>query len=163
MRRWLCGWTTRGGAAKTITLNPLKPISRAPLAVAPDVLASAVCWVLAFWLRLNLEIPEEFLPPLAAAVTASVPLHALIFWSLGLYRGSWRYASLPDLKRIALACLIGALAVPALLAFFRADINVPRSTFILAPLLLAPTMPPSPTPYPPSHELSPSVTIHLTP
>src|SRR5712664_442181 len=140
MRRWLCGWTTRGGAAKTITLNPLKPNYRAALAFAHDVLASAVCWVLAFWLRLNLEIPEEFLPPLAAAVTASVPLHALIFWSLGLYRGSWRYASLPDLKRIALACLIGALAVPALLAFFRADINVPRSTFILAPLLLAAIM-----------------------
>src|SRR6267142_1955127 len=140
MRRWRCGWTTRGAAAKTITLNPLKPNYRAALAFAHDVLASGACWVLAFWLRLNLEIPEEFLPALAAAVTASVPLHALIFWSLGLYRGSWRYASLPDLKRIALACLIGALAVPALLAFFRADINVPRSTFILAPLLLAAIM-----------------------
>ena len=96
--------------------------------------------MLAFWLRFNLETPEEFLPALAAAVAAAVPLHALIFWSLGLYRGSWRYASLSDLKRIALACLIGALAVPALLAFFRADVNVPRSTFILAPFLLAAIM-----------------------
>src|SRR5439155_835308 len=74
------------------------------------------------------------------AVTAAVPLHALIFWLLGLYQGSWRYASLPDLKRIAFACLIGALAVPALLAFFRAGSGVPRSTFILAPLLLAAIM-----------------------
>jgi len=121
-------------------LNPLKPNYRAALAFAHDVLASAACWALAFWLRLNLEIPEEFVPALSTAVTASVPLHALIFWSLGLYRGSWRYASLPDLKRIAFACLIGALAVPALLAFFRADINVPRSTFVLAPLLLAAIM-----------------------
>ena len=96
--------------------------------------------MLAFWLRFNLETPEEFLPALAAAVTAAVPLHALIFWSLGLYRGSWRYASLPDLKRIAFACLIGAVAVPALLAFFRADVNVPRSTFVLAPFLLAAIM-----------------------
>ncbi|HKB61648.1 MAG TPA: nucleoside-diphosphate sugar epimerase/dehydratase [Burkholderiales bacterium] len=162
MRRWLCGWTTRGGAAKTITLNPLKPNYRAALAFAHDVLASAVCWVLAFWLRLNLEIPEEFLPPLAAAVTASVPLHALIFWSLGLYRGSWRYASLPDLKRIALACLIGALAVPALLAFFRADINVPRSTFILAPLLLAAIMSGSRIAYRAWKERSLYGNIHLT-
>ncbi len=126
------------------------------------MLASAVCWVLAFWLRLNLEIPEEFLPPLAAAVTASVPLHALIFWSLGLYRGSWRYASLPDLKRIALACLIGALAVPALLAFFRADINVPRSTFILAPLLLAAIMSGSRIAYRAWKERSLYGNIHLT-
>src|SRR6266851_1017835 len=162
MRRWLCGWTTRGGAAKTITLNPLKPNYRAALAFAHDVLASAVCWVLAFWLRLNLEIPEEFLPPLATAVTASAPLHALIFWSLGLYRGSWRYASLPDLKRIALACLIGALAVPALLAFFRADIGVPRSTFILAPFLLAAIMSGSRIAYRAWKERSLYGNIHLT-
>ena len=128
------------GPAKTVTLNLLKSNYRAALAFAHDVLASAACWVLAFWLRLNLEIPEEFVPALATAVTAAVPLHALIFWSLGLYRGSWRYASLPDLKRIAFACLIGALAVPALLAFFRADVSVPRSTFVLAPLLLAAIM-----------------------
>src|SRR5882672_10204829 len=162
MRRWRCGWTTRGGVAKTITLNPLKPNYRAALAFAHDVLASAVCWVLAFWLRLNLEIPKEFFPPLATAVTASVPLHALIFWSLGLYRGSWRYASLPDLKRIALACLIGALAVPALLAFFRADINVPRSTFILAPLLLAAIMSGSRIAYRAWKERSLYGNIHLT-
>ena len=128
------------GPAKTGTLNLLKSNYRAALAFAHDVLASAACWVFAFWLRLNLEIPEEFVPALATAVTAAVPLHALIFWSLGLYRGSWRYASLPDLKRIAFACLIGALAVPALLAFFRADVSVPRSTFVLAPLLLAAIM-----------------------
>ena len=52
-------------AAKPIKLNPLKPNYRAALAFAHDVLASAACWVLAFWLRLNLEIPEVFLPALA--------------------------------------------------------------------------------------------------
>ena len=121
-------------------MNPLKPNHRAALAFAHDVSASAVCWALAFWLRFNLEIPEGFLPALGAAVAAAVPMHAVIFWSLGLYRGSWRYASLPDLKRIAFACLLGALAVPAVLAFLRAGTNVPRSTFILSPLLLATIM-----------------------
>jgi FlaA1/EpsC-like NDP-sugar epimerase len=121
-------------------LEPLKFNYRAALAFAHDVAASALSWVLAFWLRLNLEMPEEFQPALAVAVTASVPLHALIFWSFGLYRGSWRYASLPDLRRIALACLIGALSVPAVLAFLRLGASVPRSTFILSPLLLAAIM-----------------------
>src|SRR5260370_27742145 len=73
-------------------------------------------------------------------MVAPDPWSDYIAWSSGLYRGRWRDASLPDLKRIALACLIGALAVPALLAFFRADVNVPRSTFILAPFLLAAIM-----------------------
>src|SRR2546428_13758306 len=143
-------------------MNGLKPNYRAVLAFAHDVLASAVCWVLAFWLRLNLEIPEEFLPALAAAVTAAVPLHALIFWLLGLYQGSWRYARLPDLKRIAFARLIGALAVPALLAFFRADVNVPRSTFILAPFLLAAIMAGRPIAYLPREERALYGHIYLT-
>lgn len=113
---------------------------RAALALIHDVVASASCWVAAFWLRLNLEIPAEFVPALATAVTTSIPVHALIFWSLGLYRGSWRYASLPDVKRIVFACILGALAVPAALAFLRAGIGIPRSTFILSPLLLAAIM-----------------------
>src|SRR5256885_11966284 len=141
MQRWRCGSTARTGAARANPLNRLKPGYRSALACAHDVLASAACWVLAFWLRFNLEFPpDEFLPALAAAVTAAVPLHALIFWSLGLYRGSWRYASLPDVRRIALACLIGALSVPAVLAFLRLGASVPRSTFILSPLLLAAIM-----------------------
>ena len=143
-------------------MNGLKPHYRAALAFAHDVIASAVCWVLAFWLRLNLEIPDEFLPALAAAVTATVPLHALIFWLLGLYQGSWRYASLPDLKRIAFACLIGALAVPALLAFVRAGAGVPRSTFILAPLLLAAIMSGSRIAYRAWKERSLYGQVHLT-
>ncbi len=38
----------------------------------------------------------------------------LAFWVLGLYRGLWRYASLPDLQRILVAVAVAALAVPAL-------------------------------------------------
>jgi FlaA1/EpsC-like NDP-sugar epimerase len=121
-------------------LKQLKPQYRATLAFSHDVLASAACWLLAFWLRFNLDIPPDFFPALATATAASVPVYGLIFWFLGLYRGSWRYASMPDLKRIAIACLLGALAVPALLALFRAGTSVPRSTFILAPLLLGAIM-----------------------
>jgi len=143
-------------------LKQLKPRYRAALAFSHDVLASAACWLLAFWLRFNLDIPEGFLPALAAATAAAVSLHALIFWSLGLYRGSWRYASLPDLKRIAIACLIGALAVPALLVLLRAGANVPRSTYLLAPLLLAAIMSGSRIAYRALRERALYGHIHLT-
>jgi len=58
--------------------------------------------------------------------------------------------------------MVGALAVPALLAFFRADINVPRSTFILAPLLLAAIMSGSRIAYRAWKERSLYGNIHLT-
>jgi FlaA1/EpsC-like NDP-sugar epimerase len=63
-------------------------------------------------------------------------IHAAAFWALGLYRGLWRFASLPDLRRILVAVGIAALATPALLAFARLGFSVPRSVFLLSPLLL---------------------------
>ena len=56
-------------------------------------------------------------------------------WTFGLYRGIWRYASIPDLKRILFAVGISALAVPA--AILMLQLPVPRSVFLLAPILLA--------------------------
>jgi FlaA1/EpsC-like NDP-sugar epimerase len=60
----------------------------------------------------------------------------VVFLLLGLYRGLWRYASLPDLQRILVAVFIGALAVPAVLSFFRLGFPIPRSAYLLTPILL---------------------------
>ena len=109
---------------------------RALFAFLHDVVASALAWGLAFWLRFNLDVPPEFHPSMWNAVVLTMPLHAILFWTFGLYRGIWRYASLPDLKRILIACLIGALALPTLLVLLRGAENVPRSGYLLAPILL---------------------------
>jgi FlaA1/EpsC-like NDP-sugar epimerase len=52
----------------------------------------------------------------------------------------WRYASLPDLQRILLAAAVGALAVPAVFAVLGFLAGVPRSVFLIAPLLLVTVM-----------------------
>ncbi|MEW5890545.1 MAG: nucleoside-diphosphate sugar epimerase/dehydratase [Pseudomonadota bacterium] len=109
---------------------------RKALAFTHDVTASAVAWVLAFWLRLNLEIPREFVSSVVQGILWLLPLHALLFWRFGLYRGIWRYASLPDLHRILLAVGAAAVAGPALLFLLRFDQAIPRAVFILHPLLL---------------------------
>ncbi|HAN57250.1 MAG TPA: polysaccharide biosynthesis protein, partial [Betaproteobacteria bacterium] len=54
----------------------------------------------------------------------------------GLYRGLWRFASLPDLKRILLSVGLAALIVPLLLFLVLRLVNVPRSVPILHPLFL---------------------------
>ena len=57
-------------------------------------------------------------------------MYAALFWAFGLYRGMWRFASLPDLQRILLAVGIGALAVPALCSsLMRLGESVPRSAY----------------------------------
>jgi FlaA1/EpsC-like NDP-sugar epimerase len=105
-------------------------------AFSHDVIAALLAWVVAFWLRFNLEIPPEFAHVMWTRLPWVLTVYAAVFWGFGLYRGLWRFASLPDLQRILAAVGIGALAVPALLAFLRTGESVPRSVYLLAPLLL---------------------------
>jgi FlaA1/EpsC-like NDP-sugar epimerase len=113
---------------------------RALLAFAHDIVVSAVAWLAAFWLRFNLEVPLEFAHTAVATLPGVLAVNALVFWRLGLYRGLWRYASLPDLQRILIAVGIVSLANPALILLAAPHLVVPRSVFLIAPLLLAGAM-----------------------
>src|SRR5579871_1355554 len=109
---------------------------RGLLVLCHDALAAALAWMLAFWLRFNLDVPPEY----SALMTHEAPWVAaicgVIFWRLGLYRGLWRFASLPDFQRIAASVAIAALAVPAVLSFLELVLPVPRSVYLLTPVLL---------------------------
>jgi len=114
--------------------------SRRLLVLLHDVAATAVAWILAFWLRFNLDIPAEFAHSLFASLPWAVALYTAAFLGSGLYRGLWRFASLPDLRRILFAVGTGALAVPAAFALVRASFVVPRTVYLLTPVLLAAIM-----------------------
>ena len=104
--------------------------------VLHDLTAAMLAWMAAYWLRLNLHLPPEYLHAALTTMIWVVPLQALVFWGFGLYRGLWRFASLPDLKRIMLAVGLGALLIPLVLVLFRFNVVVPRSVLLLDPMLL---------------------------
>jgi len=101
-----------------------------------DILAATLAWLAAYWLRFNLAVPPEYMAAALSTLAWVVPLQAVVFWRFGLYRGIWRFASLPDLKRIVLAVWLAALLIPLMLVLFRVTAVVPRSVLILDPLLL---------------------------
>jgi FlaA1/EpsC-like NDP-sugar epimerase len=107
---------------------------RTALASLHDVIAAAIAWIIAFALRFNLEVPPLYQSIMQESLLWVVPVQAAIFWIFGLYRGLWRYASVPDLKRIVLAVIVSALALPAMFLMLR--LPVPRSVLIFDPLLL---------------------------
>src|SRR5512139_255437 len=113
---------------------------RTAIIILYDILVSAFAWLAAYWLRFNLAVPAEFQAAALSTLAWVVPLQAVVFWRFGLYRGIWRFASLPDLKRIVLAVGIAALLVPVMLILFRVTAVVPRSVLILDPLLLVTAM-----------------------
>jgi FlaA1/EpsC-like NDP-sugar epimerase len=116
-------------------------VARALLAFLHDVAAVGLAWLGAYWLRFNLEVPPAaFLQTAVVALPGVIAVHAVVFWLMGLYRGLWRYASLPDLQRILVAAGIAALATPTLFTLLAFPAVIPRSVYLICPLLLVGAM-----------------------
>ena len=112
-------------------LNP-----RSLAAFVHDVVAAALAWCGAYWLRFNLEVPPyPFLDSMQQTLAWVVPVQTLLFLAFALYRGIWRYASVPDLRRIVMVAVMSAMAVSMIILIFRIP-NVPRSVVLMDPLLL---------------------------
>ena len=109
---------------------------RTVIAFVHDIAAAIAAWTLAYLFRFNFEIPAVYLASLKEILPWVVPIHAAAFLWFGLYRGLWHYASLPDLKRILLAVLTSAAAVPLALFMLQILAGTPRTVLLLAPILL---------------------------
>ena len=116
---------------------PLIPKSpRALLAFLHDVGMAAVSFGLALYLRLGdgiLDYEPRLTILYGAAFTA---IAAVVFRATGLYRGIWRYASLPDLFNIARAVTLTVLIfLPVMFLLTRLQV-FPRSMLVIDWLVL---------------------------
>ncbi|MEW8218827.1 MAG: nucleoside-diphosphate sugar epimerase/dehydratase [Candidatus Thiodiazotropha taylori] len=107
------------------------------VALAHDVLMVPIAWFLAFWFRYNLEVvPVSFYQDALQALLYILPVQLAAFLLFGLYRGIWRFASLPDILRILKAVLVGTVVGVALLFVFTRAGGVPRSVPVIHAILL---------------------------
>jgi FlaA1/EpsC-like NDP-sugar epimerase len=106
------------------------------IAFIHDFVAVAVAWWFAYLFRFNFEIPSFSRELLLEILPWIVLIQASFFLWLGLYRGLWRYASLPDLKRIFVAVIMGTITGLPVLWLLGLLANIPGSVILLAPLLL---------------------------
>ncbi|KGQ19005.1 Sugar epimerase [Lysobacter dokdonensis DS-58] len=60
----------------------------------------------------------------------------LVLWRVGLYRGLWRFASVPDLFNLAKAALLGVIAITIGLFLYNRLDTVPRTVLVLYPFAL---------------------------
>ena len=108
---------------------------RALFAFIHDIFIACFAWFVAYLLRFNFAIPGSFLQSLWLVMTIAVPIQMVLFAKFGLYKGIWRFASIPDLKRIILAASLSAVMITALLLMLNRA-TAPRSVLLLNPLLL---------------------------
>lgn len=117
------------------------PLRRPSLFVATNALQAVTDailllagWALAFWLRFNLDVPEEYVR--LALLSAPV---CILGYGVGLavvraHRQSWSFIGLADLRQLALGVLLGASLTSAAVLMLRLP-NFPRSVLLLQPVL----------------------------
>ncbi|NVZ09488.1 polysaccharide biosynthesis protein [Allochromatium humboldtianum] len=97
-----------------------------------DMLMIPAAWGLAYWMRFNLGyVPPEFIEEAVDTLPLVVLVMGPVYWAFGLYRGVWRFASLNDLVRIALAVLVGTTLLLFVLFALNRMAYVPRSLPVL--------------------------------
>src|SRR3546814_364852 len=121
----MTAWKTRVGAT----------LPRAAI-VAHDLFMVWLCWVALNQFRWSMEIVSLDLPFWSPEVLLILFAQGLVFWKVGLYRGVWRFASLPDLLNILKASLAGLLAIVLALFLYNRLELVPRSVLALYPIVL---------------------------
>ena len=95
-----------------------------------DLCMVPVAWFAAYWLRFNFSaIPEEYLRQAWFFLPLLVTTQAVAFVYFGLYRGDWRFASMPDLMRIVKAVTVGTLICLAVIFLLTRLNAIPRSIF----------------------------------
>ncbi|TWT17396.1 polysaccharide biosynthesis protein [Luteimonas wenzhouensis] len=105
--------------------------------VAHDLFMVWLSWTALHHFRHAMQPGVPF-PSLATAeILLVLAAQGAVFWQVGLYRGVWRFASLPDLVNILKAAMVGLLAIMLVLFVFNRRLDqVPRSVLLLYPLLL---------------------------
>jgi FlaA1/EpsC-like NDP-sugar epimerase len=121
----------------TPRVSPLPNSRRAILAFLHDVVMAALSFGIAFYLRVGDDLlvyePVRLTLFYGATFTA---IAAAVFLVTGLYRGIWRYASLPDLFNIFRAATATVLIfLPVMFVVTRLE-ALPRSTLLINWLVL---------------------------
>ncbi len=111
-------------------------ISKKTQVIIHDLFMSVLAWQFVWWARFNFSFPFENWEKSFWLIPVVVLIQMVVFRRFRLYRGIWRFASIPDLWNIFRASIFGALSI-TLVCFilFRLE-GIPRSILILYPFFL---------------------------
>ena len=89
------------------------------IAIGHDIVVAALVWTFTFSLRWNFELDRSTQIILFQTLPAVLAVQVGCFVYFGLYRGIWRYASIHDMRLIAMSVGTSALIIPILLLLWR--------------------------------------------
>jgi len=101
-----------------------------------DLFMSVLAWQFSWWARFNFNFPFQDWEKSLLLIPLVLAVQVVVFRRFRLYRGIWRFASIPDLWNIFRASIFGALSITlTCFILFRLE-GIPRSILILYPFFL---------------------------
>jgi FlaA1/EpsC-like NDP-sugar epimerase len=106
------------------------------------VVAHDLCMVWLSWYGLHrfryaIQPSPGLVPSTSLEIFLVLCAQGLVLWRVGLYRGVWRFASVPDLVNIMKAAVFGLLAIVIALFLYNRLTLVPRTVLVLYPVVLS--------------------------
>ena len=105
--------------------------------VIHDLAVTLLAWWLANTLRYAMLPYGQKLDLLSWETLIVLGVQAAMFYWTGLYKGLWRFASVPDLWNIARAVVAGAVVIYIALFLYNRVYGISRSVLLIYPVLLA--------------------------
>jgi FlaA1/EpsC-like NDP-sugar epimerase len=113
----------------------IPPRSRLVIVTAVQVALIVLGNFIAFLLRFEGRIPQEFWDWMVRGLPFVALVYAIGFWGFGLQRGLWRYVGFQDLKLILWAVSLSTVTLYGVLHGLWGWVRYPRSVIILTGLL----------------------------
>ena len=101
------------------------------LMIVSDIVIFTLAHIIAYLLRFDFTIDRYYSHIMLLSLTWIVPLKALIFWGLGLYRGMWRYTSVKDFWRLLQASIVSMLLIMATILYLYRFQGYSRAVFLI--------------------------------
>ncbi len=101
-----------------------------------DLAMVSVAWLGAYLARFNFTLADFNWDSFFTTLPVVLLAQGAVLWFTGLYRGVWRFASIPDLWNIIRAVVIGTLVVSLSLFLYIRLQGVPRTAPVLYPIFL---------------------------
>ncbi len=104
--------------------------------VTHDLFMTWLAWVSCFFIRYSIWPESPTIDLWSLEIVAVILIQGAICFSFSMYRGLWRFASVPDLMNLVKSATVGTLAIVLFFFLFNRLDGIPRSVLLMYPVLL---------------------------
>jgi FlaA1/EpsC-like NDP-sugar epimerase len=95
-----------------------------------------LAWILGFLIRYSIWPESPDIIYWSSEILAVIVIQSIINFLFNMYRGLWRFASMPDLINLVKSASIGTLTIALFFFFINRLEGIPRSVLLMYPVLL---------------------------